>query len=611
MQAKSRSRVKISRLSLAAYLLVAAAFLWGKGHKLVVYRNTAPSVASVGSKSCAAPGCHEELSRDYQHTPMGRSMAPANDPSELARVPHTITVYNQKLDRYFQVVREGSDLYQTEYQLDESGNRVFTAVHKLEYVIGGPLVGFTYVVRQGQYLFQAPLSYYLRTQQWDLSPGYEAAGDLAFSRPIQKGCLSCHNGQPEAVANRDGKYLDPPFRFMEYAISCECCHGPGQLHGEELRKQPKRKYGKVDATIVNPARLSPRLADDVCMNCHQGGRARVLQPGKDYLDFRPGTPLYETTAIFELPVTKEQRAELDRSEKLPPVRGKLTIPLWWKNSTMETSRCFRESNGQLRCITCHVIHDRPTEENKVAFYRERCFTCHTNKSCVLSLEERLRQEPPNDCVGCHMPRKPTAGIPHSNDTNHRIVRRAGQPYPDYAFQEDTADLPGLVCLNRRGEEASRPVPLLTKLFAYRDVLGKEPSLRARYFEVLEELRKSLPDNAMVLASLGRKAVGEGNNEQAVKYLTGALQKGGDYPSTFVDLSEALARMGRVEESSKVLEQGAAAWPFSADIQKALVLRYVTLKRFPQARDTLEHYMVLFPQDAFMRSILAKMEGRNP
>src|SRR5271157_1649226 len=113
MQAKSKSRVKISRLHLAAFLLVAAGFLWGKEPKLVVYRNTAPGVASVGSKSCAAQGCHEELSRDYQHTPMGHSMAPANDPSELARVPHTITIYNQKLDRYFQVVREGSDLYQT------------------------------------------------------------------------------------------------------------------------------------------------------------------------------------------------------------------------------------------------------------------------------------------------------------------------------------------------------------------------------------------------------------------------------------------------------------------------------------------------------------------
>jgi hypothetical protein len=36
-------------------------------------------------------------------------------------------------------------------------------------------------------------------------------------------------------------------------------------------------------------------------------------------------------------------------------------------------------------------------------------------------------------------------------------------------------------------------------------------------------------------------------------------------------SEALAHMGRVEESAKVFDQGVATWPFSAEIQKVLVL----------------------------------------
>ena len=131
---------------------------------------------------------------------MGDSMTPANTPTELARVPDTITVYSKKLDRYLQVAREGSDLYQTEYQLDENGNRVFTTTQKLDYRIGGPLTGQTYVTRLGNWMFEAPLSYYVRNNQWELSPGYEAM-DFAFSRPIVSGCLSCHNGQPEAVPN--------------------------------------------------------------------------------------------------------------------------------------------------------------------------------------------------------------------------------------------------------------------------------------------------------------------------------------------------------------------------------------------------------------------------
>jgi hypothetical protein len=602
--------VKISRLGLIALLLLAAPFAWGKKQKLVVYQNTAPEIGYAGSKSCAASGCHEEICRSYPRTPMGNSMAPANAPSELARVPSTITVYNQKLDRYFQVTRQGSDLYQTEYQLDESGNKVFTTTQKLEYVVGGPLTGYTYVIRLGQFLFEAPLSYYLKTKQWDLSPGYGGM-DVAFNRPIPTNCLSCHNGQPEPVPNRDGMYRDPPFRFMEYGISCECCHGPGQLHVQELTQHPKRKYGRVDTTIVNPARLSPRLADDICMNCHQGGNTRVLQPGKGYLDFRPGTALYETVGVFKLPLTIDQRAELDRLETLPAVRGSILTPLWWKNSSMEMSRCFHDSNGQLRCITCHVIHNRPTEENKAAYYGERCFTCHTNESCKLSLQERMRQEPANDCIGCHMPKKPVAGIPHSDDTSHRIVRRVGQPYPDYAFDEVSPDLPGLVCINRRGEDAAKPIPLLTKLLAYAEVAQKEPSVRRYYFEVLDQLQKSAPDNPAVLAALGRKAIFDNDEAKAVEYLTRALQKGADYASTYVDLSEALAHLGRVEESAKILEQGVATWPFSAEIQKALVMRYVTLKQFSQAREVLKQYVALFPEDAFMRGVLAKVEGHAP
>jgi hypothetical protein len=584
--------------------------MWGKKEKHIVYRNTAPGVAFTGSKSCVASGCHERICQDFQAVPMGNSMTPANTPEELARVPHTITVYSQKLDRYLQVTRVGSDLYQTEYQLDEKGNKVFTTTQKLDSRIGGPLTGYTYATRLGNWMFEAPLSYYVRSGEWELSPGYEAM-DFAFSRPILTGCLACHNGQPASVPNRDGMYRDPPFRFMDYAVGCECCHGPGQLHVEELTQHPKLRRRRVDDSIVNPRDLPPRLADDICMNCHQGGNTRVLQPRKDYLDFRPGTPLYETTAIFKLPVTKAQRAELDRSENLPPTRGSLAQPLWWKNSTMEMSRCFHDSNGQLRCITCHVIHQRPSEENKAAFYRERCFTCHTNDSCKLPLASRMEQVSANDCVGCHMPRKPTAGIPHSNDTNHRIVRRAGQPYPDYAFDEASPDLPGLVCINRRGEDAATPIPGVTKLLAYADVTQKVPSLSRHYYDLLEQLKQSLPDDPTVLCALGRKALAEEDDAKAVEYLTRALQKGGDYATTYVDLGEALARMGRVEESAQLLEKGAAIWPFSRDIQKSLVFRYLTLKQIPEAHEALKHYVALFPEDTFMQGALAKFEGRNP
>jgi predicted Zn-dependent protease len=191
------------------------------------------------------------------------------------------------------------------------------------------------------------------------------------------------------------------------------------------------------------------------------------------------------------------------------------------------------------------------------------------------------------------------------------VRRAGQPYPDYAFDEPSPDLPELVCLNRRGEDATKPIPLATKMLAYAEISQKKPSLSHYYYDLLEQLKQSSPDDPAVLSALGRKALAEKEDAKAVDYLTRALQKGGDYAATYVDLGEALARVGRVEESAQILEKGAGVWPFSKDIQKSLVFRYLTLKQMSQAHDALKHYVALFPEDTFMQGALAKMEGRNP
>ena len=89
----------------------------------IVFRNIDPSVAYVGSKACASAGCHQEISRDYPATPMGHSMAPANLPAELARVPHPVTVFNEKNGRYYVAFQSGGDLYQSVYELDKKGRK--------------------------------------------------------------------------------------------------------------------------------------------------------------------------------------------------------------------------------------------------------------------------------------------------------------------------------------------------------------------------------------------------------------------------------------------------------------------------------------------------------
>ena len=570
-----------------------------------IFRNTDPTVAYVGSKTCGESGCHAEINRDYTPSPHGQSMAAANIPSDLARVPRPVTVFNQKNNRYYTVYQQNRDMYQSAYEVDKNGRKTYEIAHKIDYVTGGESVGYSYLFQVGPWIFQAPLSYYARSKTWELSPGY-VADDVGFTRVMTTGCLLCHNGQPDPADRHgmfDGKFNDPPFRFSELGVSCESCHGPGALHVKEMRTKKGRVLAanEVDTTIVNPAKLSPRLADDLCQECHQAGDAQVIYPGKSVLDYRPGTPLADTIAIVKRPIKPEQREEANRLETNPPIRGSLEQPLWWKNSTLELSKCYQASHGKLTCSTCHSIHHeaKPGEE-KVA-YRAACLTCHTVKSCTLKPDDSKRVAAADYCVECHMEKRPVAGIAHSNDTKHRIVRYPGQPLPDVAFEQPRPDLPGLLWMNRPAGEADAHMPDLGQLEAYFTAARKDPSLWPLWFRKLNELREADPDNPTVLASLGAVALAQTkDNATAAKDFALAIRNGSEDPIIFLNLASALENLGRGQEAAGVLEKGLAAYPYSGQLTARLAQQYALDGEAAKARKLVERYRALFPEDLGVR-----------
>ena len=572
-----------------------------------IFRNTDPTVAYVGSKTCGESGCHAEINRDYTPSPHGQSMAAANIPSDLARVPRPVTVFNQKNNRYYTVYQQNRDMYQSAYEVDKNGRKTYEIAHKIDYVTGGESVGYSYLFQVGPWIFQAPLSYYARSKTWELSPGY-VADDVGFTRVMTTGCLLCHNGQPDPADRHgmfDGKFNDPPFRFGELGVSCESCHGPGALHVKEMRTKKGRVLAanEVDTTIVNPAKLSPRLADDLCQECHQAGDAQVIYPGKSVLDYRPGTPLADTIAIVKRPIKPEQREEANRLETNPPIRGSLEQPLWWKNSTLELSKCYQASHGKLTCSTCHSIHHeaKPGEE-KVA-YRAACLTCHTVKSCTLKPDDSKRVAAADYCVECHMEKRPVAGIAHSNDTKHRIVRYPGQPQPDVAFEQPRPDLPGLLWMNRPAGEADAHMPDLGQLEAYFTAARKDPSLWPLWFRKLNELREADPDNPTVLASLGAVALAQTkDNATAAKDFALAIRNGSEDPIIFLNLASALENLGRGQEAAGVLEKGLAAYPYSGQLTARLAQQYALDGEAAKARKLVERYRALFPEDLGVREV---------
>ena len=92
-------------------------------------------------------------------------MAPASSPAELAKSPKPVTLWNEKLNRYFSVYREKDEIFQSVYEPDSSGGEVFRATSRLEFVIGSGTNGTTYLVKRSDSLFEAPLSHYAEAER--------------------------------------------------------------------------------------------------------------------------------------------------------------------------------------------------------------------------------------------------------------------------------------------------------------------------------------------------------------------------------------------------------------------------------------------------------------
>ncbi|HEX4773003.1 MAG TPA: hypothetical protein VH351_19375 [Bryobacteraceae bacterium] len=519
----------------------------------------------VGSKTCFA--CHSSIYRSFLKTDMGRSMTLAGDlPND--GIPASAKIPAPDGKRVFEVAHDETGWTQTETQ-----EGVFRNEQKLAYVVGSGANGRTFLVRRGNYLLQAPLSFYSNTGKWDLSPGFEGA-DLGFNRPIAAQCIWCHSGRPQPVTNHSGEFLEPP--FQELAIGCESCHGPGGLH--------VRTAGKKVGAIVNPGKLPPRLAENICINCHQTGDTRVLQPGKGYQDFRPGQWLINTIAILKIPSkTDEQRAS----------------DLLQHNSAMQASRCFRESGGKLSCMTCHDPHTQPRGAESAETFRGKCLQCHTVQSCRAPLAVRKASEPPDNCIACHMPKRSVKEVSHSALTNHRIPARAGEPAP----VQNENKMGDLVLVN---QPTGPPVPLpdLTLLRAYGELAERAPEYQDLYAKLLDRLSKTASGEPVVQEALGHKALTEANYEEAVTHLTAALPL--NEAIVYTDLSAALSHLGRLSEATEYLKKAAEIEPFNAVTQKTLILNYVNLKRYSEAREAMVSYVDRFPADDFMRNMLARV-----
>ena len=319
------------------------------------YLNTRPGVKYLGDAACI--GCHASKSASYRQHPMGRSLYPITPESAAAVAGSRGGILFEADGLQYSIENRNGHVIHLETRRSTSGQLVAQKEAEVHYVLGSGRQAVSYLIERDGFLFASPINWFPRAQKWDLAPGYEKR-NLHFTRPVSAECLFCHANQFDPVPGTVNRYQQPIFRG--YAVGCERCHGPGELHV----RRPAGTAGQ-DMTIVNPDSLKPALRDAVCEQCHLNGPQRVVQLDRQNEDYRPGLPFHEVWTVLDTVSSAGEQRFVGQVQQ------------------MHESCCFRESNAAMGCTSCHDPHRLPEPGDRVAYYRcKRHHRCATRIAAV-------------------------------------------------------------------------------------------------------------------------------------------------------------------------------------------------------------------------------------
>jgi len=207
-----------------------------------------------------------------------------------------------------------------------------------------------------------------------------------------------------------------------------------------------------------------------------------------------------------------------------------------------------------------------------------------------------------------MQKRDVREISHSSITNHRILARPDEPFPDIAFQQSTPALPDLIHLNPRPGKTDAAPPALVLLQAYGELVEKYPQYLDRYYAVLDQLASSDANNPLVQGALGNHDLQAGKYATAIEHLQRAIHQGTPKTILYTGLADALVKVDRVAEAVAVLQQASERDPFNAELRKRLIVQLIRVKDFTNAKKEMEIYVQRFPADSFMRQMLVRAQA---
>ena len=485
-------------VGIGVWLCVSAQFTYGNSY--------------IDARICA--GCHSQIAQNHLHTGMGRSLfrpSPANTLEDYSR---NNEFYHALSDtHYAMIVRDGA-YYQRRWQIGFGGTPANVEELKIDYVLGSGNHARSYLHRTARgTLIELPLGWYSeKGGYWAMSPGFDSRHP-ATRRLVSYECVFCHDGYPRIPAGHEAPGSEPAFSGdLPEGIDCQRCHGPGASHVETVQRAGASPE-KIRASIVNPARLSPKLRMDLCMQCHleptsTAFPALIRRFNRGPFSFTAGEPLDAFELAFDHPRGTQHDDKFE-------IVGSSAYRL-------RQSRCFRESKDALTCETCHDPHRVPRAEEAARHYEAVCRQCHA--APFDALVSKGMHSASTGCVDCHMPRRRTEDVVHVVMTDHLIQRRprSGDLMAELAERHPTE------AEEYRGEVVPyypATLPRLGPDALYRALaqVAMRNNLRAGVAELARLIALQAPREAEWYVQLGEAWLADGSPAKAVAAYEAALR----------------------------------------------------------------------------------------
>jgi predicted CXXCH cytochrome family protein len=227
--------------------------------------------------------------------------------------------------------------------------------------------------KEGDDFFPLPAQWDVTNRQWRPYGVTGATGPL---------CDGCHSVNYDITRKT----------VTEWNVGCERCHGPGGEHAAAPSRQ----------NIVNPARLTPMAAVDVCVQCHSEGHPAAPIDGREFhwpVGFRVDLRLGDYWRLVE---------------HTPGVLQTLHFPDGSARENRMQGNDFVQSLMYARgvtCASCHDPHGTPNNADLIKSPRLLCLTCHGPRSPngphTATIEQHTHHQAGSagsDCVSCHMPK---------------------------------------------------------------------------------------------------------------------------------------------------------------------------------------------------------------